>query len=240
MRPMRHQVILWLLLLWSPTLAWAMGGNMRIIGSSQVQVWTDQTGIPDCATNPDLQWWSVVEAGTVGSWTICGVLDAQTMADLQAICGNGLTCGFTNLPPTRPLLIAPSGEEGVQTLTYGLGGDYIEECVNNPGGPQCHPRHVLIYPDRTFCIDAVLQDPPSIVALECISNVGVAGIGTTITRTDRGLYANRPTAPYVGQTYIVIDCNNGTTCTTGGGTAYTFIAVKMWTGSVWKNLSISP
>ena len=166
-------------------------------------------------------WWDAV--GSV--WRPLGT-GATT---LNQACAAGAACAFTDLPPERPLIIAPEGIGSVQVRFYGESGSLVDECVDGAGNP-CAPSYQRLYPGQDRClIMAMLDDPITEVCLESVENID----GITLVWSDRGPFANRPTDPYVDQTYLVNDCLNAS-CTAGGGTTRVW---QQWTGSAWANLT---
>jgi hypothetical protein len=149
---------------------------------------------------------------------------------LQAAYETGTVGGWTDVDAGRPLTFAPFGATGVKEIKYGESGDIVEECFDSTNLEPCHPRDALIRADRDYRIRALLgSNPGTWIDVETISNSG----GTTIVRSDRGDYADLPTASYVNQTYLVVDCADDS-CAAGGGSGDIAI-YKIWNGTQWVN-----
>jgi hypothetical protein len=113
---------------------------------------------------------------TEGSWL--GTGPRLLTASLQAACETGTDCAFDDLPPSRPLIFAPNGLNGIRVVIKGEGGNYVEECFDALDAP-CDPPEMVIHPDRTQRLSAVMGSPASVLEIGTVTNIG----GNTIEYT---------------------------------------------------------
>jgi hypothetical protein len=160
-------------------------------------------------------------------------MDAPTLDD---VCANGLDCAFTNLTETRPHRLAPNGLLGPQQRTYHISGDFFQDFIDGMTGLPGLPPQQILHPGFTSCVAwPLLNDPTEVYPVDCITVESTDGVGTAITRDDRGLFADLPTENnYAGRFFSVIDCLTAL-CAAGGGTDYAIVVKKVWDGSAWVN-----
>lgn len=121
---------------------------------------------------------------------------------LQRACETGDVCGWDNLTSSNPLVTAPAGLDAVRERVYNESGEFIRECVfgADPGTP-CAPTPIVINPGNSFCVQAVMDDPATILNLECYENVDTLGVGTSVVKTP---------APFACSVFTDVDATDDT------------------------------